>query len=91
MTLVVYDIDETRAQLISRGVEVSQVFHDVGGVFHHAGREGGAHDKTRPAGSPLCVVGLVQRPGRKQLALPGDQDAAAGAVIPVGVGCPPSP
>lgn len=25
---------------VDRGVEVSEVFHDVGGVFHHAGTEG---------------------------------------------------
>ena len=29
-----------RAELVDRGVEVSEVFHDAGGVFHHAGTEG---------------------------------------------------
>jgi catechol 2,3-dioxygenase-like lactoylglutathione lyase family enzyme len=38
--LVVNDIDAAREQLGSRGVEVSEIFHDVGGVFHHAGTEG---------------------------------------------------
>jgi catechol 2,3-dioxygenase-like lactoylglutathione lyase family enzyme len=38
--LVVSDIEAARAELVDRGVEVSEVFHDVGGVFHHAGREG---------------------------------------------------
>ena len=40
----VYDIDEARADLIGRGVDVSEPFHDVTGVFHHAatnGRAGG--------------------------------------------------
>lgn len=38
--LIVFDIETTRAELVNRGVEVSQVFHDVGGIFHHAGTEG---------------------------------------------------
>jgi catechol 2,3-dioxygenase-like lactoylglutathione lyase family enzyme len=40
LILVVNDIDTARDELIGRGVEVSDVFHDVGGVFHHAGTEG---------------------------------------------------
>jgi catechol 2,3-dioxygenase-like lactoylglutathione lyase family enzyme len=38
--LIVYDIEETRNDLIGRGVDVSEIFHDVSGVFHHAGTEG---------------------------------------------------
>jgi catechol 2,3-dioxygenase-like lactoylglutathione lyase family enzyme len=38
--LVVTDIEAARADLIARDVEVSDVFHDVGGVFHHAGTAG---------------------------------------------------
>lgn len=38
--LVVTDIDAARAELADRGAEVSEVFHDAGGVFHHAGTEG---------------------------------------------------
>src|SRR3954454_10993303 len=38
--LVVPDIVAARADLVSRGVDVSEVFHDVGGVFHHAGTDG---------------------------------------------------
>jgi catechol 2,3-dioxygenase-like lactoylglutathione lyase family enzyme len=37
LTLVVDDIDAARAELVARGVEVSEPFHDEGGVFHHAG------------------------------------------------------
>jgi catechol 2,3-dioxygenase-like lactoylglutathione lyase family enzyme len=37
LMLVVRDIEATRTDLVSRGVEVSEVFHDAGGVFHHAG------------------------------------------------------
>ena len=40
LQLSVYDIDEARADLIARGVEVSEPFHDVTGIFHHAGTEG---------------------------------------------------
>ena len=38
--LAVYDIDDARADLIARGVAVSETFHDRTGVFHHAGNEG---------------------------------------------------
>ena len=40
LQLSVYDIDAVRADLIARGVEVSELFHDVTGIFHHAGTEG---------------------------------------------------
>jgi catechol 2,3-dioxygenase-like lactoylglutathione lyase family enzyme len=40
MQLSVYDIDAVRADLIERGVDVSELFHDVTGIFHHAGTEG---------------------------------------------------
>ena len=36
LQLSVYDLDEARADLIARGVDVSQPFHDVTGIFHHA-------------------------------------------------------
>jgi catechol 2,3-dioxygenase-like lactoylglutathione lyase family enzyme len=39
LVLAVYDIDVAREQLIGQGVDVSEVFHDAGGVFHHAGTE----------------------------------------------------
>ncbi|MGQ5640126.1 MULTISPECIES: VOC family protein [unclassified Streptomyces] len=35
--LVVPDIEAARTELVRNGVEVSEVFHDAGGVFHHAG------------------------------------------------------
>ena len=35
--LIVSDIEEARAELLGHGVEVSEVFHDEDGVFHHAG------------------------------------------------------
>src|ERR1700742_4966730 len=38
--LVVSDIDAARAELAAHGVDISPVFHDAGGVFHHGGTEG---------------------------------------------------
>ena len=39
LMLVVTDIEAGRAELLARGVEVSDIFHDAGGVFHHAGMD----------------------------------------------------
>jgi len=38
--LVVTDIEAARADLVGRGAEVGEVFHDAGGVFHRAGTAG---------------------------------------------------
>jgi catechol 2,3-dioxygenase-like lactoylglutathione lyase family enzyme len=38
--LIVSDIEAAHAALVDRGIDVSELFHDVGGVFHHAGHEG---------------------------------------------------
>jgi catechol 2,3-dioxygenase-like lactoylglutathione lyase family enzyme len=35
LQLVVSDVEAARTELIGRGVEVDEVFHDVGSVFHH--------------------------------------------------------
>ena len=40
LQLTVYDIDEARADLAGRGVDVSEPFHDRTGIFHHAGSQG---------------------------------------------------
>jgi catechol 2,3-dioxygenase-like lactoylglutathione lyase family enzyme len=37
--LVVGSIDSARAELAAHGADVSEVFHDATGVFHHAGTE----------------------------------------------------
>ncbi|HEY5457021.1 MAG TPA: VOC family protein [Acidothermaceae bacterium] len=39
LQLVVTDVEAARSELASHGVEVSEVFHDAGGVFHHAGTQ----------------------------------------------------
>src|ERR1700685_3940150 len=44
---VVADIEEARADLIERGVDVSEVWHDETGVFHHA-----AHEARVPGPDP---------------------------------------
>lgn len=38
--LVVGDIEAARVELAGLGAAVSEVFHDAGGVFHHAGTAG---------------------------------------------------
>jgi hypothetical protein len=42
LQLTVLDIEATRAELVGHGIDVSEPFHDVGGVFHYAGTEGRA-------------------------------------------------
>jgi catechol 2,3-dioxygenase-like lactoylglutathione lyase family enzyme len=37
LQLTVLDIEAARAELAAKGVEVSEPFHDSGGIFHHAG------------------------------------------------------
>ena len=39
LQLVVTDVEAARSELASHGVDVSEVFHDAGGVFHHAGTQ----------------------------------------------------
>ena len=54
MHLVVSEIEAARQELTGRGVEVSEIFHDAGGVFHHAGTEGrvtGPHPARADYGS----------------------------------------
>ena len=34
--LVVTDIEAARADLVGRGIDVGEIFHDATGVFHHA-------------------------------------------------------
>jgi catechol 2,3-dioxygenase-like lactoylglutathione lyase family enzyme len=37
LQLIVSDIEAARAELLRQGVDVSEVFHDAGGIFHHIG------------------------------------------------------
>ena len=52
--LIVSDVEAARAELVSRGVDVSEIFHDVGGVFHHKNTDGrlpGPHPSRASYGS----------------------------------------
>ena len=78
LQLVVTDILAAHSDLASRGVDVSEVFHDETGVFHHAGttsRVSGLDPKRRsyasfvsfddPDGNGWVIQELVERlPGR---------------------------
>ncbi len=59
LQLTVYDIDKARADLLGRGVEVSESFHDVTGVFHHAGTNGRV-DGPRTRARRLRLFRVVQ-------------------------------
>jgi catechol 2,3-dioxygenase-like lactoylglutathione lyase family enzyme len=51
---VVKDIVEAHADLAGRGVDISEIFHDADGVFHHAGtanRVSGPHPERADYGS----------------------------------------
>jgi len=53
---VVDDIVAAHAELLAKGVNVSDVFHDAGGVFHHAGEQdriAGPHPDRQSYGSFL--------------------------------------
>jgi catechol 2,3-dioxygenase-like lactoylglutathione lyase family enzyme len=39
LMLIVEDIDAARDELIAHGVDVSEVWHDETGIFHHGGTE----------------------------------------------------
>jgi catechol 2,3-dioxygenase-like lactoylglutathione lyase family enzyme len=78
LQLVVSDIEAARAELVGRGVPVSEVFHDATGLFHHAGTTdrvaGPAPDRASygsfvsfhdPDGNEWIVQEITERlPGR---------------------------
>jgi len=52
--LIVTDIEAARAELVARGANVSEVWHDADGIFHHAGtsnRVSGPHPARASYGS----------------------------------------
>ena len=71
LLLVVYDIEAARDDLVSRGVEVSEVFH----------LDGGACPGPGPRTPVLLRLCLVQRSGWQRVAASGDQDAASGSGV----------
>jgi catechol 2,3-dioxygenase-like lactoylglutathione lyase family enzyme len=78
LVLAVKDVEAARAELAGRGVDVTEVFHDAGGVFYHANaqdRVPGLDPERRsysswasfedPDGNTWMVQELPQRlPGR---------------------------
>ena len=68
--LIVSDIEAARAELVGRGVDVSE-------VFHRAGPGTAAAQRPGSAAAQLRLVRHVQRSGRQWLAIPGDQDASS--------------
>jgi catechol 2,3-dioxygenase-like lactoylglutathione lyase family enzyme len=46
LQLTVDDIEAAQAELADHGAGVSEVFHDAGGVFHHAGPKDGHAART---------------------------------------------
>jgi catechol 2,3-dioxygenase-like lactoylglutathione lyase family enzyme len=52
--LIVTDIEAARAELVAKGADVSEIWHDADGVFHHAGdanRVPGPHPERASYGS----------------------------------------
>ncbi|GAA4844054.1 glyoxalase [Luteimicrobium xylanilyticum] len=92
--LVVDDVFEARKELEARGTDVSDVFHDAGGVFHHAGttdRVPGPDPDRRsygswfsfedPDGNQLFVQEVTARnPGRIKHVVYGSVDELEGAL-----------
>jgi catechol 2,3-dioxygenase-like lactoylglutathione lyase family enzyme len=69
--LIVSDVEAAREELRGRGVAISDVFHDAGGVYAEARRRSGSRAPN------VSLVRVVQRSGRQRLAVPGDHRAAA--------------
>ncbi|WP_051276495.1 VOC family protein [Marmoricola sp. URHB0036] len=61
--LIVSDVEAARAVLVGRGAEVSEVFHDIGGIFHHAGTEGRLSGPAASGGSYGSFASFVDPDG----------------------------
>ena len=79
--LIVSDIEAARNELLGRGVEISEVFHDAGGVY--AGTDEPYLFGRRRVSGPdpehrsYRSFASFQRSRRQRLAAAGDHDAAA--------------
>ena len=81
LQLTVYDIDKARADLVEQGVRRHpDPFHDVTGVFHHAGTERRRVDGPAPEHADYGSFAAFKRSGWQRLATPGDQDPPAWAL-----------
>ena len=74
--LAVDDMEAARADLISRGAEVSEVFHYERGPGHSGEFDSRVPGPDTEHGSVLHLC-VVQRPGRQRLAAPGDHRPAS--------------
>ena len=74
LQLTVFDIEKAREELTASGVEVSEIFHDAAGAFHHAGTASRAPGPD-PEGTPLLLVRLVQRSRWKRILDPRGEGA----------------
>ncbi len=61
LMLIVDDIEAARAYFTGRGVDVGEVFHDEGGVFHHAGTLGRVPGPD-PQGRSYCTWAAFSDP-----------------------------
>lgn len=61
--LVVTDIEAAHTELVGRGVDVSEVFHDETGIFHHAGTEARVSGPAPDRGSYGSFVGFSDPDG----------------------------
>ena len=77
--LIVSDIEAARDELVARGVEVSEVFHDETGRSVPARRTERVGPADRRPITPATLVRRVQRSRRQRLAAAGDHDPAARA------------
>jgi catechol 2,3-dioxygenase-like lactoylglutathione lyase family enzyme len=86
LTLVVYDIDAARSELLSHGVEVSDVFHDADG-----GLAGGFHVGTKarvrgpdPQGRSYATYASFSDPDGNGWLLQEIKERLPGRVLPSG-------
>jgi len=93
--LVVADIEAARTELVANGAEVSAVFHDQGGVFHHAGTAervaglapgrksyGSFASFSDPDGNGWVMQEIRERlPGRVSVDVPVDDPATTAALL----------
>ena len=82
--LVVDDILVARKELDERGAEPGEVFHDAGGVFHHAGY-GRPRRRSAPDPSVVRLVPVLRGPGRQRLRAAGGHEPDPGPGRPRGL------
>ncbi len=65
LQLVVTDIVAARAELVAKGIAVSEVFHDETGIFHHAGTLGRVDGPDPERGSYGSFVSFEDPDGNR--------------------------